>query len=699
MPEDPLKSTPTQCSTAGVCLRRFFVGRVTNCADISFFSRKCTRMDTSQPAGNSDLLSILESMSDAFCAVDKQWRLIYINSRAEQITHSSRADLLGRPIWDAFPEMLGSTFYDHYHLKIAEGFKLRLEVFCPQLQAWLEINAMPSPLGLAFYFRDVTKQRRSAGDLEQLAEQIFSQHAYLETLLHHIPAGVVISEAPSGRVLYGNERMEQILGHPIIPPKNFAEYVAWRGFHPDGRAYEPHEWPLARAITTGEVVRGEEIHIERMDGKRLALLVSAAPIRNRLGHILAGIVVDQDITEHKQTSDALKNSVHLEQQARRAAEEANKFKDQFIAMVSHELRTPLTPVVMSLAALELDPQLPHELLDEVAMLRRNVGLETRLIDDLLDVTSIANGKFRLEMKPTSIHPLLRDVAEIVDSEALGKRQKLTLELGALDDRIKGDPVRLHQVFWNILKNAIKFTPRDGEIWIRTSNVGSTAIAIEVKDGGVGITAQALPRIFGAFEQADQSMSRQFGGLGIGLTICKAIVDLHGGSIHAESAGPDQGARFHVELPVAREIETMTVRITEKLERKADSIRVLLVDDHEDTRRVLSRLLQSLGYQLATAGSATAALNYVLANEVDVLVSDIGLPDASGHELVRQVKKIRNLPAVAISGYGSATDIQNSRDAGFFAHLTKPLDFDLLHATIQQAVRGRGSQTKPLVISA
>jgi signal transduction histidine kinase/ActR/RegA family two-component response regulator len=480
--------------------------------------------------------------------------------------------------------------------------------------------------------------------------------------------------------------MEEILGHPIVAPRNVQEYANWRGFHPNGRPYDPHEWPLARAITSGEVVSCEEIHIERLDGKLMALLMSAAPIRDQRGKILAGIVVDQDITDHKQTSDALRNSVHLEQQARHEAELANKFKDQFIAMVSHELRTPLTPVAMSLAAMEVDPQLPEDMQDEVAMLRRNVGLETKLIDDLLDVTSIANGKFRLDVKPTSIHALLRDVAQIVGGEARIKSQKLTLDLAALDDRVGGDPVRLHQVFWNILKNAIKFTPGDGEISIRATNPNPAAIAIEVQDAGVGIAEQAMPRIFGAFEQADQSTSRQFGGLGIGLTICKAIVDLHGGSIHAESAGLGKGARFRVELPVMRDIEDVAAKAPDQVKQTADAIRVLVVDDHEDTRRVLSRLLQTLGYRLATAGSATAALNHFAANEVDVLVSDIGLPDASGHDLVRQLKKIRNVPAVAISGFGSAVDIQNSRDAGFFAHLTKPLDFDLLHATIQKAVQ-------------
>jgi hypothetical protein len=656
-------------------------------------------MDTSESSYSQDFLPILESMSDAFCAVDKEWRLIYINGRAEQITHCNRADLLGKLIWDAFPETIGSAFYDHYHLKSAEGFRLRLEVFCPQLQAWLEVNAMPSPLGLAFYFRDVTKQRRSTGDLEQLSEQIFSQHAYLETLLRHVPVGVIISEAPTGRVLYGNERMEQILGHPIVPPKNVAEYVVWRGFHPDGRPYAPHEWPLARAITTGEVVNGEEIHIERLDGRRLALLVSAAPIRSRLGNILAGIVVDQDITEHKQTADALKNSVRLEQEARHDAELANRYKDQFIAMVSHELRTPLTPVVMSLAALELDPKLPEDLQDEVSMLRRNVAIETKLIDDLLDVTSITNGKFRLDVKPSSVHALLRDVAEIIDGDAKNKSQKLTLDLVAQDDTVRGDPVRLHQVFWNILKNAVKFTPCGGEIWIRTVNPTPAAIEIEVKDGGEGISAQALPRIFGAFEQADQGLNRQVGGLGIGLTICKAIVDLHGGSIRAESAGPGKGARFRVELPLARDIGAVAAKIPDKVTKTAIPLRVLAVDDHDDTLRILRRVIKMMGYSLATAPSAAAALNYATTNEFDVLLSDIGLPDENGHELLRKVKRIRNVPAIAISGYGSATDIQNSLDAGFCAHLTKPLDCDLLHATIQKVVRDGSSQAAPLATSA
>jgi CheY-like chemotaxis protein len=333
------------------------------------------------------------------------------------------------------------------------------------------------------------------------------------------------------------------------------------------------------------------------------------------------------------------------------------------------------------------------------MLRRNVGIETQLIDDLLDVTSITYGKFRLGVKPTRIHALLRDVAEIVGGDMEVKSQKLTIELAATNDTVSGDPVRLHQVFWNILKNAVKFTPRNGEISIRTSNPKPDSIAVEVMDGGVGISAQALPRIFGAFEQADQHSNRRFGGLGLGLTICKAIVDLHGGSIRAESEGTGRGARFRVELPFTRDISELTAKIPSKPKKIGNSVRVLLVEDHEETLRVLRRLLEWLGYLPVTAPSVTAALNYATANEFDVLLSDIGLPDGSGHDLVRQVKRIRNVPAVAISGYGSPSDIEASVSAGFYAHLTKPLDFELLHETLQEALRESGSKPPPLVASA
>lgn len=646
-------------------------------------------MSASNLKVSGDVTAILESMSDAFCAVDRDWILIYINAQAETITRRPKAELLGKNFWEAFPEFIGTPFYEKHHLQSIDAVNLRMEVFCPLLDVWLEAHTMSSPLGLAFFFRDITAQRKSTEDLKRLSEQLFFEQAYVDNLLRHIPAGVMICEAPSGRILYENDRIKANFGHCIVPPNSIEEYAKWEGFHPDNRRYEPHEWPLARSIVSGEVVSGEEISIRRSDGKQMTLLVASAPIRNQAGEILAGLVIDHDISEHKQSAAELQKLVILEQEARKTAEAANKSKDEFIAVLSHELRTPLTPVVMTLAALEMDADLSDRTREDITMIRRNVELELKLIDDLLDVTRITNGKLRIEMRPANLHTLLHNVIEILRSDLNTKGQKLVLELEATQTMVSGDAARLHQVFWNLLKNAIKFTPDAGRIFIRTSNPGPQLIHVEIIDSGEGIDPAAMPRIFSAFEQADHGVTRRFGGLGLGLTISKAIMDLHSGTIRAVSEGKGKGSSFTMEFHTTDAVEKLVDRITGTLqERERNAIhasRVLLVDDHQDTLRVLRRLLESLGYQVATAMSVTAALSYAATNPIDVLVSDIGLPDASGHDLMRQLGQYQSIPGVAVSGFGLDADVQNSRDAGFFAHLTKPINLHSLHATIQRAI--------------
>ena len=209
------------------------------------------------PQFTADLTEILESMSDAFCVVDKAWRLVYVNAQAEKIARRSRSELLGQIFWNAFPETIQSAFFTHYHLGSTEGMNLRVEIFCASLDVWLEVHALSSQLGLAFYFRDITEQRKSKNDLKELVEQLSCEQAYVDNLLRHMPAGVMICEAPGGRVLYQNERIQQNLGGCNIAPGSIEEYATWQGFHSDDRPYEPHEWPLARSITTGEVVDGD----------------------------------------------------------------------------------------------------------------------------------------------------------------------------------------------------------------------------------------------------------------------------------------------------------------------------------------------------------------------------------------------------------------------------------------------------------
>lgn len=640
---------------------------------------------TQQPGGG--LAEILESMSDAFCAVDRAWRLVYVNAGAEKITRRSRTELLGKVFWEAFPEIKGTPFYEKHHLETPVGINVRMEVFCPSLEAWLEVHSLSSSQGLAFFFRDITGQRKSTDDLKRLADQLFSEQAYVDNLLRHIPAGVMICEAPSGRILYENERIEKNFGHRIVPPNSIEEYSKWEGFHSDNRPYAPDEWPLARSILTGEVVSGEEISIKRSDGTCMTLLVASAPIRNKAGDILAGMVIDHDITDRKRSADELQKLVLSEQEARKTAEGANKSKDEFIAVLSHELRTPLTPVLMTLAAMETDMRLSQGSRDDVAMIRRNVELELRLIDDLLDVTRITNGKLRMEMRPTDLHALLENVLEILRSDVNTKGLKVTCEPRAQQMTVLGDAARLHQVFWNLLKNAIKFTSDGGRICIRTSNPRADILAVEISDSGEGIEAAAMPRIFAAFEQADHGVTRKFGGLGLGLAISKAIMELHGGAIQVHSEGKGKGSCFTMEFQTTNAVERRVDRITGTLTKQkvSDAVRVLLVDDHQDTLRMLRRLLESLGYQVATAMSVSAALSYAATNPIDLLVSDIGLPDATGHDLMRQLKAIQDVPGVAVSGFGLEADVRKSHDAGFFTHLTKPIELHVLHTTIQRAL--------------
>ncbi|HEX2642412.1 MAG TPA: ATP-binding protein [Thermoanaerobaculia bacterium] len=374
-----------------------------------------------------------------------------------------------------------------------------------------------------------------------------------------------------------------------------------------------------------------------------------------------------------------------EQEARREADAANRAKDHFLAVLSHELRTPLSPVVMSLAAVEADPGLPASLRSDVRMIRRNIDLEVKLIDDLLDMSRITNGKLRLQRQSTGIHDLLRHVFQICADDLNVKQLTLSSDLSARNDHVMADPARLQQVFWNLLKNSVRFTPRNGSITVRTRNAAGGRLVVEVRDTGIGIAADLLPRVFDAFEQEHATVAGQ-GGLGLGLAISKALVDLHGGTIRVASDGRNRGACFTVELIPAQGTEEQPgTAWTAPVIAPGKRPSLLIVEDHADTAEVLARLLQSSGYEVETAGSVAEALKTAAAVPFDLLISDIGLPDASGLELMRQVRDRFGIPGIALSGYGMEEDIRKSQEAGFLDHIVKPVNVDQLKAAIQRAV--------------
>ncbi|MBI3946722.1 MAG: response regulator [Armatimonadetes bacterium] len=390
-----------------------------------------------------------------------------------------------------------------------------------------------------------------------------------------------------------------------------------------------------------------------------------------------------------QAEEDLSAAKRSAEEAMSAAQEANQAKDRFLAVLSHELRTPLTPVLALVSRLQKSPSLSEEMQANLDLIRRNVEMEARLIDDLLDLTRIIQGKILLDKRAVDLAPILHRAVEVCWPDAQARGLQVSTELGDTPCLIEADPARIEQVFWNLIANAVKFTERGG-VRIRCFTEDGWAVT-EVKDRGRGIEPQALGRIFDAFAQADPAVVRQFGGLGLGLFISKSVVEMHGGTIEAQSAGRDQGATFRVRLPLmpaqAPRASPGIGRIEDAgADRQAGCLRLLVVEDHPDSLEMLRLLLELQGYEVQTAGSLAAALEAAGRQGFDFLISDLGLPDGSGHDLMRELRsRGHKMPGVALSGFGQESDIEQSLSAGFAAHLTKPVDMDGLVAAIEKVV--------------
>ncbi|HEY3495013.1 MAG TPA: ATP-binding protein, partial [Polyangiaceae bacterium] len=398
-----------------------------------------------------------------------------------------------------------------------------------------------------------------------------------------------------------------------------------------------------------------------------------------------------DLTEQERLEE---EALRLSESEREAREESAA-KDKFIAVLSHELRTPLTPVLAATSALQRK-RLAPELSDVFRMIERNVSAEARLIDDLLDVNRIVRNKMLLEPVVADVHAVALEAVENLRSDAEAKEQALEVALSATQTVANVDVARLRQVFSNLLKNAIKFTPRSGHIRLCSWN-GEETVAVEVQDDGIGIEPNAMRRLFEPFRE-DRGPSSG-GGLGLGLTICKGLVDLQGGRIAAHSRGLGQGSRFVVEFPFLTGVVPVKTPsgpdATKEAPTAAESSiqRVLLVEDHPDTVEVLTALLVDKGFRVQSAGSLEAA-RLIDLEKVDVIVSDIGLPDGTGLELMKELRgsgRARR-PAIALTGFGMESDVRASQEAGFDLHLTKPVSIERLVDAIHSLAPSAASAT-------
>lgn len=420
------------------------------------------------------------------------------------------------------------------------------------------------------------------------------------------------------------------------------------------------------------------------------------PEWNPEGDVIGLVAVINDITERK----LVEREVVM---ARDKALAASRAKDAFLARLSHELRTPLNPVLLLASDAAGNANLPETVRADFEMIVQNVTLEARLIDDLLDLTSITHGKVTLELRPFDIHTILRDTLAMMRAEVSQKNLVVTLELNADRHIVLCDDVRLKQIFWNVLKNAVKFTPDGGRITIATYvQAENKNLAVTFTDTGMGMSADEIERIFETFSQgdhADQGASHRFGGLGLGLAISRMLVERHSGFIRASSPGRNGGSTFHLEFPLFQSEQTKResaapyepaepTSLLGEAGQNGGARRILLVEDHKPTRNALAHLLTRRHYEVTSAECLVEARMIAARESFDILISDIGLPDGSGYDLMAELRERQGLVGIALTGYGMDEDVDRSQLVGFTAHLTKPVNVEALDRALSAVSRRR-----------
>ena len=631
-------------------------------------------------------------LGNVIVVLDPQGRIVLCNREHERITGLASAEAAGRPLWDLFADTEDADSFRTVFAQLTPGlfpwpFECRLKSPGgePRLISWT-FTLLEEGGRLAYIDGagvDVTERRWAEEDL-------LRSHQTLRTLIEASPLainvvdreGIVRAWNPAAELVYGWSRRE-VLGRllPNVPGDRREEHLS-----------------LLRRTLTGESLDGVETVRLRKDGAFVDVQIWTALLRSPQDEPESILTMAADIGVRKRAEAALLT-------AKEAVEAASRAKDHFLAVLSHELRTPLSPVLASVSVLEEDGSLRSGLRDTLAMIRRNIELEARLIDDLLDLTRVSRGKLVLHRQTIDAQQILAHAIDICCArEVASGRLHLETALAPGDYRARADGSRLTQVFWNLLNNAVKFTPTGGMVRVcsrvETGSAGRW-IEVEISDTGIGIEPEILPRVFDAFEQVDRQITRRFGGLGLGLAVSKANVELHGGSQAAASQGYGRGATFTVRFPAGDQADLDDTMVglgyarvqTEMSAARADHpLRILLVEDHADTADAMADLLHGQGHLVTVAGSVAQGLAAAEAlggaEGIDLLLSDLGLPDGTGHDLMRELRQRYGLRGIALSGYGMEEDIRKSMEAGFEKHLTKPVSLQALRAALQEVGAGR-----------
>jgi PAS domain S-box-containing protein len=538
---------------------------------------------------------------------------------------------------------------------------------------------------------DITERKRAEESLRQSRNAERTHREQLEALMQAAPAAILLAHDAQCLHITGNPTayslLRMSLGEALA--KSCSGAASHFAVYHDGQLLAMEEWPLQKACRTGEPVTNLELEWRFRDGTSTWVYGSTTPLMDENRVVRGAISTFVDITQLKCAEAALRD-------AKAETEAACKAKDDFLAALSHELRTPLTPAILLASEWERDASLPAQARQAFASIRQGIDLEARLIDDLLDLTRIAHGKTRLAPEPTEVHQLLRASWDLLQAEACEKHLSVHHDFHEPEAWVLADPVRLQQVFWNVIRNAVRFSPEKGTITLRTRPASENRLCIEVVDHGPGIMAGDLQRIFQPFDQGQSG--HRAGGLGLGLAISHRLMELHGGRICASSDGAGCGATFSIELPrtVGTHRTPSPRPATDGHPLQIAPRRILLVEDHNQTRHTLARLLTNRGHEVATAETVRQARDMARTFAFDLVLSDLGLPDGSGQDLMAELRRLRPAcQAIALSGYGMDSDIQRSQAAGFDLHLTKPVDIGALEAALRQTTPQEHSPRTPV----
>ncbi len=542
---------------------------------------------------------------------------------------------------------------------------------------------------------DISEQRQARSEREQLLKALEQEQVRLRAVLDNIPVAVVLAEAPSGKIVMANKQTEEIFRHPVIYSADYNSYSEWESYNANGRRTLSHEYPLAKVLTTGEAY-GNEYHYQRGDGTRAWLRIIGAPIKDRDGKLIAAVVAITDIDAEKQEQERREQLLETERTARAEAERVGRMKDEFLATLSHELRTPLNAILGWSQILRKGNVNQTRMLQGLDTIGRNVRAQSQLIEDLLDMNSIISGKIRLNVQRVDMKSVIEAALETVSLSAEAKGVQLQMVFDPLVGLVSGDPARLQQIIWNLLSNAIKFTPKGGRVQIVLERVHSR-VEVSVIDTGLGIKPEFLPHVFERFSQADGSITRKYGGLGLGLSIVRGLTELHGGTVRVKSDGEGMGATFTVSFPIAA-IQLEIAKQNTDLNTTTNSddfdnseqlalsgIKILVVDDEPDARDLIQCVLEDAQANVMVASSAQEALELVTQEAPDILISDIGMPHEDGYELIRKIRilseTVRRIPAVALTAYARAEDRKRALLAGYQMHIVKPIEPSELIAVV------------------